>query len=112
MRQDVVAAAVATYNGPQALILATQTGLTISRVNSLKKLSMQTYETGELSATRLAYCPVHKMLAAGVIQRHMSRETGDVEQRASLELRDPVTMQGAYIMSFPQQNVMHFRTHD
>jgi hypothetical protein len=62
-------------------------------VTSLKKLSIQTVDTGETSSTRLAYCPVNRVLAAGVIQRHMNRETGDIEQRASLELRDPVSMQ-------------------
>ena len=92
--QDIVAATAATFGGSQALVLAASAGLAVTKVNSLKKLSIQTVDTGGTSATRLAHCPVNRILAAGVIKRHMSRETGDIEQRAMLELRDPVSMQG------------------
>ena len=90
--------------------MATATGLAVAKINSLKKLSIHATETGESSVTRLAYCPVNKVVAAGVIKRHMSKDTGDIEQRAMLEIRDPVSMQGASarkpICSFCRERVV------
>jgi DNA damage-binding protein 1 len=61
-------------------------------VNSLKKLSVQTLDLKEISATKLAY--LDGVLAVGCITRAMSSVTGELFQAGNLELRDPVSLNG------------------
>lgn len=85
------ATSVKTAQG-QALVLATSIGLVITKVNSLKKLSVQTLDLKEKSVTKLAH--LEGVLAAGCVTRSMSSGTGEIYQAGVLELRDPVTMRG------------------
>lgn len=87
--KDVSAAASAAGD----LILASPTGASIVKVNSLKKLSVQTLDTQARSATRLAYLPDSQVLAAGSVSRRLDPQTGDVEQQGFLELRNPINLQ-------------------
>jgi DNA damage-binding protein 1 len=87
----VQAATSTRINGEQALVLATPTGLSVSRVNSLKKLSVQTLDLKERSATKLAYAA--NTLATGSVERSVDSQTGEIIQRGMIELRDATTLQ-------------------
>lgn len=91
-RQDVTAV-TAQNIGDDCLVLATPSGLTFSRVTSLKKLSIQTLGLGNASPTKLLSLSEPKLLAVGITERHMDREDGDVNQRSRFELRDPSSLE-------------------
>ncbi|KAL7425176.1 hypothetical protein Q5752_000864 [Cryptotrichosporon argae] len=86
------AAALSTPSLGDVFALATDSGLALARIASLKKLQVQTLDTGARSTTRLAHVPNYHVLAAAAVERILDRETGDVLQRSWLELRDPNTL--------------------
>lgn len=73
-------------------MLATPTGLSVSRINSLKKLHVQTLDLGEKSVERLATMPDSNTLACGVVNRRLDPVSGDMVQKATFELRDATTL--------------------
>lgn len=91
--------AATSMNGQ--LVLASSTGITISSVNSLKKLSVQTMDLKEKSVTKLAY--FEGILATGVVERNMSSVTGEIIQRAGLELRDATSLRGEFDVSVAER---------
>lgn len=95
MIQDVTAATSIKTSQGQALVLATSTGLVITKINSLKKLSVQTLDLEEKSPTKVAY--LEGILAVATVNRAMSSVTGEIFQSGALEFRDPVTLKGEFI---------------
>ena len=89
----VAAAAIISEKGP-SLVLATPSELSISQVDGLKKLHIQTLDTGYKSASKLVWSSTHRAIAAGVIERTIDSITGDYWQNAWLELRDQDSLQG------------------
>jgi hypothetical protein len=89
----VAAAAINTEKG-QSLVLASPTELSISQVDGLKKLHIQTLDTGYKSASKIVWSSTHRAIAAGVIERTIDSITGDYWQNAWLELRDQDSLQG------------------
>jgi hypothetical protein len=89
----VAAAAVNTEQGP-SLVMATPTELSISQVDGLKKLHIQTLDTGYKSAGKLVWLSTHRAIAAGVIERTIDPITGDYWQTAWVELRDQDSLKG------------------
>jgi hypothetical protein len=89
----VAAAAIVTEKG-QSLVLASPTELSISQVDGLKKLHIQTLDTGYKSASKIVWSSTHRAIAAGVIERTIDSITGDYWQNAWLELRDQDSLQG------------------
>lgn len=88
--QEVVSAAAAGGH----IIFATSTELSLVKVNSLKKLSVQTLDTQHRSTTRLAYLSDRHMIVAGSVTRQLDPESGDVDQQGFIEFRDQNTLQG------------------
>jgi len=89
----VAAAAINTEKG-QSLVLATPSELSISQVDGLKKLHIQTLDTGYKSASKLVWSSTYRAIATGVIERTIDSITGDYWQNAWLELRDQDSLQG------------------
>lgn len=93
-KTDVLAAAsVSTPALGNAIVVATEEGLTFETVSSLKKLQVQTLDLGKKSATKLSVVPGLKVLAVGTVTRSLDSQTGDVLQSSSLEIRDPTTLE-------------------
>jgi DNA damage-binding protein 1 len=76
----------------QHLVLASPTGLTFYKVNSLKKLHVQTLDLMEKSVTRLAAVPDLGVLALGCVTRSMDPQTGEVAQKGNFEVRDDTNL--------------------
>lgn len=92
--QNVVAAATLSAPGlGDVVALATPNGITFERVTSLKKLQVLTRDTGDSSATRLAYIPDQNILAVGSVTRSLDADTGDIFQASSLDLHHPSTLE-------------------
>ncbi|ORY34709.1 CPSF A subunit region-domain-containing protein [Naematelia encephala] len=92
-RKDVVAAVtVNTSSLGNCLALATETGLSFVRINSLKKLQVQTLDLQHRSVEKIVNCPDFRVIAAGSITRTMDPQTGDVKQVSHFELRDPTNL--------------------
>lgn len=92
--QDVTAVSALKMGGSDCIALASPSGLTFSRVTSLKKLSIQTLDMGNVSPTKLLSLSEPRVLAVGTTEREMDRESGDVIQRSRLEIRDSSTLEG------------------
>lgn len=90
----LVAAAAITTDQGSSLLLATSTDLSISQVDGLKKLHIQTLDTGYKSASKLVWSSTHRAIAAGVVERTIDNVTGDYWQNAWVELRDQDSLQG------------------
>ncbi|KAK4684331.1 hypothetical protein P7C73_g5851, partial [Tremellales sp. Uapishka_1] len=91
--RDIVAAtSISTPALGNCLVLATPTGLSFAKINSLKKLHVQTLDLGEKSANRLVSFPEKKVLGMGIISRTMDERDGHVDQKGSFELRDSITL--------------------
>lgn len=93
--KDITAAASTTLpdNG-NCIVLASPTGLSISKVNGLKKLHIQTLDSEHRSVNKLVYLSSYKVMACGAVERHIDQETGDYWQKAYFELRDPTNLRG------------------
>jgi DNA damage-binding protein 1 len=78
----------------RCLVLATATGLSISKDNGLKKLHIQTMDLGFRSTHKLAWMPEHKSLAAGSVERRIDSVSGDYWQKSFVEIRDRSSLQG------------------
>nr|WVH01967.1 DNA damage-binding protein 1 [Naematelia aurantialba] len=92
-RKDVIAAASIT--APllgDCLALATESGLSFVRINSLKKLQVQTLDLQHRSVEKLVSAPDFRVLAAGAVTRTMDPQTGDIKQISHFELRDPMNL--------------------
>lgn len=92
------ATAIAQADG-YSLVLATPTGLSFVKVNSLKKLSVQTLDLGNRSVGKLVSINDQKVLGVGTVQRSMDAQTGDVVQSSHFEIRDNATLEGESIIS-------------
>lgn len=91
--KDVVAAtSISQPGGQNAIVLATSTGLSLSTVNGLKKLHIQTLDLQHRSTNKLAYLSTHKVIATGAVERRIEHDSGDCLQKAFLELRDPASL--------------------
>jgi hypothetical protein len=88
----VAAASITTEKG-QSLVLATPSESSISQVDGLKKMHIQTLDTGYKSASKLVWSSTHRAIAAGVIERTIDSITGNYWQNAWLELRDQDSLQ-------------------
>ncbi len=77
-------------------MLATPSGLSFSKVNSLKKLHVQTLDLKDRSASKLVSLPEHKLLGIGATNRTMDPQTGDVMQSGHFELRDETSLECAW----------------
>ncbi|ORX37687.1 CPSF A subunit region-domain-containing protein [Kockovaella imperatae] len=92
-RKDIVAAAnIPTTAFGHVIALASGTGLSFTRVNSLKKLSVSTMDTGDRTANKIISMTTQKLLALGTVSRVLESQTGDVLQSSYIELRDPTTL--------------------
>ncbi|CAK9784030.1 hypothetical protein CC85DRAFT_281947 [Cutaneotrichosporon oleaginosum] len=93
-KKNVVAAApLQVPNLGLLFAIATRDGITLERLTSLKKLQVLTWDTGDSSATRLAYVPHQDILAVGSVTRSLDADTGDVFQASSLDLHHPTTLE-------------------
>lgn len=88
----MAAVGVHTDSLGDCVALATPESLSFERLTSLKKLQVATLDTGDSSATRLAYVPHQNLLAVGSVTRSLDVETGDVFQASSVDLRHPITL--------------------
>ena len=88
----VAAAAIKTEQG-QSLVLASPTDISISQVDGLKKLHIQTLDTEHKSASNLVWSSTYRAIAAGVVERTIDAVTGDYWQTAWVELRDQDSLQ-------------------
>lgn len=89
------AAAVSSASLGECLALATAKSLSFTKVNSLKKLHVQTLDLGGRSAGKLVSVPEHRILGVGATTRKMDPQTGDVMQSGHFELRDEISMKRA-----------------
>lgn len=96
LKNVVAAASVQLPGGDNAIVLATPTGLSLSTVNGLKKLHIQTLDTQYRSTSKLAYLPSYKVIASGAVERRIDQESGDYWQKAYIELRDPASLNGEF----------------
>jgi hypothetical protein len=71
-----------------SLVLATPSELSVSKVDGLKQLHIQTLDTASKSACKLAWMSTHRAIAAGVVERTIDQASGDYWQNACIELRD------------------------
>ena len=95
----VAAAAVHTPEDGQSLVVASPADLSISQVDGLKKLHIQTLDTGYKSASKVVWSSTHRAIATGVVERTIDPVTGDYCQNAWFEMRDQDTLQGqSYII--------------
>ena len=102
--QDVVAAVdVSSPSLGNALVLATSSGLSFTKVNSLKKLSVQTMDTGTRTTNKLISLNHHPLLALGSTSRLMDQQTGDVLQTSYFELRDQTTLESYAEMTLQER---------
>jgi DNA damage-binding protein 1 len=88
----VAASAVEIGDEGDCLVLATATGLTITKVSGLKKLHIQTMDTGHRSSHKLAWMPDYKILAAGAVERRIDQATGDIWEQSYIEIRDQAAL--------------------
>ncbi|WWD20338.1 hypothetical protein CI109_104814 [Kwoniella shandongensis] len=92
-RKDVTAAtAIRTPTFGNSLVLASTSGLSLVRVNSLKKLYIQTLDLGDRSANKVVSLNDQKVLGVGATVRTMDQQTGEVLQSSFLEIRDAATL--------------------
>ncbi|WVW86882.1 hypothetical protein I302_108937 [Kwoniella bestiolae CBS 10118] len=91
-RKDIISStSVYSTTYGEVLVLASPTGISLTKINSLKKLSVQTLDLGDRSATKLiAYN--EDLLVDGVVVRTMDSQNGEVLQISSMELRDSNTL--------------------
>lgn len=92
--------AAASTNLPaygDCIVLASSTGLQISRVSGLKRLHIQTLDLDHRSVNKLAYLSSYKVMACGAVERHIDQDTGDYWQKAYFELRDPTSLRSAFL---------------
>ncbi|OCF61827.1 hypothetical protein L486_01489 [Kwoniella mangroviensis CBS 10435] len=91
-RKDIIAStSISSPTHGEVLVLASSTGISLTKINSLKKLSVQTLDLGDRSATKLiAYN--ENLLVDGVIVKTMDSQNGEVLQINSMELRDSNTL--------------------
>lgn len=87
------ATAITNGTGDLSLILATPTGLSITQVNTFKKLHVQTMDLENRSASSVASLPDLKLLGVGSTSRVMDAESGEMLIRGYFELRDSTTLQ-------------------
>ncbi|WWC95424.1 hypothetical protein V866_002287 [Kwoniella sp. B9012] len=91
-RKDIIAStSISSPTLGEVLILASSTGISLTKINSLKKLSVQTLDLGDRSATKLIAYNEH-LLVDGVIVKTMDSQNGEVLQISSMELRDSNTL--------------------
>ncbi|WWC92848.1 uncharacterized protein L201_007809 [Kwoniella dendrophila CBS 6074] len=91
-RKDIIAASsISSPAYGEALVLASQTGITFTKINSLKKLSVQTLDLGDRSATKItAYN--EKLVVDGMVVKTMDAQNGEILQLSGVELRDAATL--------------------
>ncbi|WVQ95773.1 hypothetical protein IAU59_002872 [Kwoniella sp. CBS 9459] len=91
-RKDInAAAAVQSTALGECLVLASATGLSFVKVNSLKKLHVQTLDLGDRSVSRVVALS-DKTLADGATVRTMDPQNGEVMQSSFLEIRDAASL--------------------
>ncbi|BEJ16509.1 hypothetical protein CspHIS471_0511140 [Cutaneotrichosporon sp. HIS471] len=106
-KKNVVAATTLSAPGiGDVLALATHQGITLERLTSLKKLQVLTRDTGDSSATRLAYVPQQNILAVGSVTRSLDPETGDIFQTSSLDLHHPATLEFLTDYQLPEREAV------
>jgi DNA damage-binding protein 1 len=79
------------------LVLANPKGLSVTKINSLKKLSVQTFDLHDRSAGKLVSLDEQRLLGVGSTVRKMDDETGEVVQSGFFELRDPATLRCEFV---------------
>ena len=93
--KDLTAAASITLPDiGNCIALASSSGLSISKVNGLKKLHIQTLDLGHRSVNKMTYLSSYKVMACGAVERTIDEETGDYWQKGYIELRDPSNLRG------------------
>lgn len=70
------------------LAMASASGLSFTKITSLKKLHVQTLDLGNRSAAKVVNLPEANALAVGAAERKLDRSTGDIRQTSFLELRE------------------------
>ncbi|WRT69742.1 uncharacterized protein IL334_006733 [Kwoniella shivajii] len=91
-RKDVVAAtSLSSPTSGEVIVLASNTGISFTKVNSLKKLSVQTLDLGDRSALKIVVLN-EKLIADGIIVKTMDQQNGEILQMSAIELRDSATL--------------------
>ncbi|WVF68077.1 hypothetical protein IAT40_002840 [Kwoniella sp. CBS 6097] len=91
-RKDINAATVVKSSMMgECLVLASGTGLSFVKVNSLKKLHVQTLDLGDRSVSRVVALS-DQNLADGATVRTMDPQDGEVLQSSFLEIRDGTSL--------------------
>ncbi|WVQ78968.1 hypothetical protein IAT38_001060 [Cryptococcus sp. DSM 104549] len=92
-RKDIVAAApIFSPSGTSLALFSRTSGLSFVKINSLKKLHVQTLDLGRRSAGKLANMDDLGVLGLGTTLRSLDQETGDVLQSSFVEIRDSTTL--------------------
>ena len=98
--KDITAAASTTLPGHgDCVVLATASGLSVTRVSGLKRLHIQTLDLEHRSVNKLAHLASHQVMACGAVEHHIDQETGDYWQKAYFELRDSANLRGGSLSS-------------
>lgn len=88
----MAAAAVHTSSGPVLALFSRTSGLSLLKINSLKKLHVQTCDTGNESISKLTYMDEYKAIACGLTRRTQLRD-GDVEEENFVQIRDGTSLE-------------------
>ncbi|KAK8849708.1 hypothetical protein IAR55_005043 [Kwoniella newhampshirensis] len=92
-KKDITSAtAIRSATFGECLILASPIDLTFVKVNSLKKLYIQTLDLNDRSANKVVGLSDQKLLGIGATVRTMDSQTGEVLQSSFLEIRDSATL--------------------
>ena len=103
--QDITAvASIHSQSLGECLILANANSLCFAKVNSLKKLQVQTLDLNETSVGKLVSLSEHSLLGVGATNRTMDPQTGDVLQSGRFELRDQTSLK---CMSYLSNDCCH-----
>ncbi|KAE8541647.1 hypothetical protein D1P53_001817 [Cryptococcus gattii VGV] len=92
IKNIMAAAAVNTSSGPVLALFSRTSGLSLLKINSLKKLHVQTCDTGNESISKLTYMDEYKAIACGLTRRTQLRD-GDVEEENFVQIRDGTSLE-------------------
>ncbi|WVO14336.1 hypothetical protein L204_101968 [Cryptococcus depauperatus] len=92
-RKNVIAAAsVLTEEGPALALHCYSTGISIVNIVSLKKLHVQTYDTGDYCINKIVNATDTNFVVCGVTQKKLM-DNGDYEELNFLQLRSSTTLE-------------------
>ncbi|OWZ42004.1 DNA damage-binding protein 1 [Cryptococcus neoformans C23] len=92
IKNIMAATAVNTSSGPVFALFSRTSGLSLVKINSLKKLHVQTCDTGNESVSKLTYMDEYKAVACGLTRRTQLRD-GDVEEENFVQIRDGTSLE-------------------